>query len=98
MKANKNIKGFIWDKGNIDKNLIKHDVSNSECEEAFFDDHKLIFNDIIHSKKEKRYIILARTKNERLLFMVYIIRNQMVRIISARDVSKRERRLYEERT
>lgn len=95
MEMIKNPTDFLWDKGNKDKNLLKHQVSNEECEEVFFDQHKKIIKDVIHSNKEKRYILLGNTKKARLLFIVFTIRNNKVRVISARDLNKKERELYE---
>lgn len=89
------ITGFQWDKGNIDKNLEKHGVSNQEIEEMFFDVHKREFSDTVHSGKEIRYRILGKTKKERLLFVVYTIRGDLIRVISARDITKKEANLYE---
>ncbi|PIZ65474.1 hypothetical protein CO051_03045 [Candidatus Roizmanbacteria bacterium CG_4_9_14_0_2_um_filter_39_13] len=86
---------FEWDRGNVDKNLIKHKVTNSEIEEVFYDRHKKIFKDTIHSGNEKRLRILGKTKHDRLLFIVFTIRNQRVRIISARDLNRKEVSLYE---
>jgi len=54
--------------------------------------------DTSHSNKEKRYILLGKTKKERLLFLVFTIRKKKIRIISARDLNKNERKLYEEKT
>jgi uncharacterized DUF497 family protein len=89
---------FEWDKGNKDKNWLKHKVKNEECEEIFFDKKKKILKDVLHSGKEKRFIILGKTKKERLLFVVFTIRNKKVRVISARDVNKKEVILYEEKS
>lgn len=89
---------FIWDKGNIDKNLTKHGITNTECEEVFFDDKKVIFKDVLHSGKELRFIILGKTKFGRLLFIVFTLRKNKIRIISARDINKKEIKLYEKRT
>ncbi|GAB4218695.1 MAG: BrnT family toxin [Candidatus Microgenomates bacterium] len=86
---------FSWDKGNIDKNWTKHKVKNEEAEEIFFDNNKKILKDILHSNKEERFIILGKTKNNRLLFVVFTIRKNKIRIISARDVNKKEVKLYE---
>lgn len=94
MKNFPKILGFQWDAGNIDKNWIKHQVTNEECEEIFFDPDKKILNNPLHSIHEKRLIILGRTKKHRLLFIVFTIRKQKIRIISARDLNKKERRLY----
>lgn len=87
---------FIWDKGNIDKSWIKHRVSSKECEEVFFDPDKQEYSDPHHSEKEIRKIIVGKTKRGRLLFIVYTINNNNIRIISARDLKKRrEVGLYE---
>ena len=90
--------GFQWDKGNIDKNLLKHGINDQECEEVFFDSNKKILKDILHSGKEDRYILLGQTKLGRLLFVVFTIRNNKIRIISARNLNKKEKHLYEKRT
>jgi len=89
---------FIWDKGNFDKNWLKHRVTNRESEEVFFDKNKKIAEDRFHSGKEERYIILGKTKGKRLLFIVFTLRGKKVRIISARDMNKKERSLYEKAT
>ena len=89
---------FIWDKGNIDKNWKKHRVSNKECEEVFFDRNKKTFKDKLHSGKEERFRIIGKTKKKRLLFIAFTIRSYKVRVISARDINKKEVYLYEEGT
>lgn len=89
---------FEWDKGNINKNLKKHQVSNLEAEQVFFDPKKKIFSDPIHSSQEKRYLLLGKTKNKRLLFVAFTQRNKKIRIISARDINKKEINLYEKST
>lgn len=87
---------FIWDKGNKVKNWKKHRVTTKECEEAFFDVDKVKYPDPSHSKKEERKIIVGKTKNGRLIFLVYTVRKRAVRVISARDLNKRrEVELYE---
>lgn len=88
---------FDWVKGNREKNLKKHDVTDSECEEAFFDENKIQFKDVLHSGKEERFILLGKTKESRLLFVVYTLRDNKIRVVSARDVNKKERKLYEEK-
>lgn len=98
MKTKKKLKEFIWDKGNIDKNWGKHRVKNSECEETFFDEDKIILKDVLHSGKEERFIILGKTKKKRLLFTAFTKRNNKIRVISARDINRKERRLYEKTT
>ncbi|MEK7521695.1 MAG: BrnT family toxin [Patescibacteria group bacterium] len=89
---------FVWDKGNVDKNFVKHRVSNEESEEVFFDKRKVAFPDIIHSGKEERFIILGKTKKERVLFVAYTKRGNKIRVISARDINRKEKSLYEKET
>jgi len=86
--------GFEWDKGNIDKNWIKHNVSIFECEQIFFKQPLLVQNDIVHSKKENRFFALGKTDLEKLLFISFTVRNNKIRVISARDMSKKERKTY----
>jgi hypothetical protein len=86
---------FEWDKGNIDKNLIKHGVTNEEAEEIFFDSEKKLLKDILHSDGESRFVCLGETKLGRILFVVFTIRISKIRIISARDLNQREKKLYE---
>lgn len=97
MKVDKNAFEFEWDKGNSEKNS-KHKVSNNESEEVFFDENKVILKDKIHSKNEERFIILGRTKKARLLYLVFTKRKKKIRIISARDINRKEKYLYEEIT
>jgi len=88
---------FEWDDGNKDKNWLKHQVRSTEIEETFFDAHKKLARDVIHSTEgEKRFILLGKTRRARLLFVVFTIRDGNVRVISARDVNRKERPLYEQ--
>lgn len=89
---------FEWDKGNRHKNSVKHEVTNEECEEVFFDDGKKIAKDVMHSGKEERHILIGKTSMGRLLFIAFTIRSSCVRVISARDLNKKERPLYEKET
>lgn len=87
--------GFDWDEGNKQKNWEKHQVDYRECEEVFFNKPLLIGDDIDHSSQEQRYYALGRTDIGRTLFLAFTIRNHKVRIISARDQSRKERAIYE---
>lgn len=89
---------FEWDKGNTDKNLIKHDVTNKEAEEIFDSEQVSVFLDEKHSKSEKRYMIWGTTKYGRKLSIFFTIRKKCIRVISARDMHKKERREYEKET
>lgn len=87
---------FEWDKGNSGKNK-KHGVSDEESEEIFSDSNKAKYPDPKHSNTEPRYVLTGQTRNRRQLFIIYTIRKNRIRIISARDLNKKkERHLYEE--
>lgn len=86
---------FEWDRGNRLKNFQKHRVTNEECEEIFFDPYKKIAQDILHSGREERYVLIGMTKKGRILFIAFTVRNESVRIISARDLNRKEHKLYE---
>jgi uncharacterized protein len=88
--------GFDWDEGNQDKNWKKHQVSTGECEEVFFNLPLLMEEDAGHSQVEPRFLVLGQTNARRLLFIVFTIRQDKIRIISARDMSQKERNHYEQ--
>jgi len=87
---------FEWDEGNINKNLIKHKVTNQEAEEIFDNKPNFIIEDKKHSLKEKRYLIWGLTDKRRKLAAIFTIRKNKIRIISVRDMNKKERKVYEE--
>ena len=87
----KNCEGFLCDEGNIDKNWIKHKVARLECEEIFFNLPLLIGDDSTHSIIEKRFYALGKSKGERYLFISFTIRDNLIRVISARDMNRKER-------
>lgn len=89
------IKGFQWDKGNVDKSYQKHGITPNEAEEVFVDKNVGIERDIKHQETEERYIAIGVTLNEELLFVVFTMRDDMIRVISVRRANKKERRLYE---
>ncbi|MDO8657298.1 MAG: BrnT family toxin [Candidatus Levybacteria bacterium] len=97
MVIDRKIFEFEWDKGNIEKNK-KHKIKDKEAEEVFFDENKVIYKDILHSKVEKRFILLGKNKKKRLLYVVFTKRGRKIRIISARGVNKKEVHLYEKKT
>lgn len=88
---------FEWDKGNAGKNK-KHGVDDAESEEPFFDPHKVVLKDALHSGDEERFVLLGKTKKERILYVVFAKREKKIRIISARDLNRKERPLYEKKT
>lgn len=88
---------FDWDQWNIQKNEIKHGVSQLEAESVFYDYNLVIFKDLKHStKKEIRWISYGYSILNRILMTVFTIREEKVRIISCRLASKKERKIYEE--
>jgi uncharacterized DUF497 family protein len=89
--------GFQWDQGNIDKNFIKHNVENWECEQLFFNKPLLVLDDLIHSVAEKRWAAFGRTDAGRHLVVVFTKRGNLLRVISARDMNKKERKFYDEK-
>lgn|SRR5208283_983803 len=89
------LEDFEWDEGNIKKNWKKHRISHIECEEIFFNNPIIVNKDTPHSPGEDRYFVLGKTDTDRLLFIVFTVRGTKIRIISARDMSRKERRAYE---
>jgi uncharacterized DUF497 family protein len=87
-------KGFEWDAGNYDKNWIAHKVSRSECEQIFFNHPLLVADDDKHSESEPRYFALGKTNTRRKLFVSFTVRNYLIRVISARDMTRNEKRRY----
>ena len=87
-------KSFQWDKGNIDKSYQKHGITPNESEEAFLDAKAIILKDIKHSSKEKRYSLIGRTTVNKLLFVVFTLRENKIRIISARKANEKEKGKY----
>ena len=88
------IDGFEWDEGNINKNWVKHQVSNSECEELCFNLPLLLVDNKKHSQEEKRTYVLGETNANRWLFISFTIRENKIRVISARDMSQKEGIIY----
>ena len=88
--------GFNWDEGNSQKNWILHKVSRSECEQIFFNEPLVIADDEKHSQSEKRWYLLGQTDSGRMLFIVFTLRGELIRVISARDMHKKERSIFNE--
>ena len=90
------IEGFDWDKGNSGKNWRGHKVSDSECEEVFFNQPLLLDADMEHSSDfEKRYYVLGKSNGDRRLFIAMTVRKNLIRVISARDMTRVEKEIYE---
>lgn len=89
-----NCVGFDWDEGNQGKNWLKHRVSDVESEEIFFNEPLVAREDPKQSKRESRYFALGHTDAGRPLFVAFTIRNNLIRVISARDMTRRELMKY----
>ena len=93
------ITGFDWDEGNARKNE-KHGVTAAEAEQVFFNVPLLMVADTKHSEKEPRFHALGKTVNERRIHITFTLRDagQKIRVISARDMHRRERNVYDQAT
>ena len=89
------IDGFEWDEGNLFKNWDKHSVSHLEAEQVFFNQPLLVYSDDQHSESENRWYVLGKTDAQRPLFVVFTLRGTKIRVISARDMNRKERKIYE---
>ncbi len=89
--------GFEWNEGNVEKSWERHGVLATECEQVFFQRPVRIAPDAVHSKDEARFAALCRTAANRRLFIVFTVRDTLIRVISARDMSRQERKSYEKR-
>ena len=87
---------YEWNEEKAAANLDKHGVSFEEAASVFDDPLYIDFYDPDHSNDEHRYLIIGTSKADRLLIVSYTERNDVVRLISAREVTLSERRAYEE--
>ena len=92
------IEGFDWDAGNDRKSEGKHQVSKTEVEQVFFNVPLVLAPDVKHSQTEPRFHALGKTTTGRLLHITFTLRfeGRKIRPISARDMHRKERRVYEE--
>ena len=92
------VSGFDWDEGNARKSADKHGVSQAEAERIFFNQPLLVLADPEHSRTETRYHALGHTDEGRRLHITFTVREngRLIRIISARDMHRKERQIYEQ--
>ncbi len=92
------ITGFDWDGGNACKSEHKHGVSRAQAEQVLFNTSLLLLSDARHSQQESRYHALGRSDEGRLLHLSFTLRraDSLIRVISARDMHRKERALYEQ--
>lgn len=89
------ITGFDWDKGNEQKN-VKHGVTPAEAEQVFLNEPLVVLDDLKHNDTEPRFHALGQTSDGRLLHVTFTIRTSKIRVISARDMHRKERTIYEQ--
>ena len=88
------VTGFQWDEGNSEKNWQRHHVTQAEAEQVFFNRPLVVAPDPRHSSTESRHFALGRSNNGRHLTIVFIRRGELLRVVSARPMSRRERKEY----
>ena len=86
--------GFDWDDENTQKNWDRHQVTPEEAEDVFFNEPLVVRGDLRHSQREKRYYALGWTSGGRYLFVSFTIRRQLIRVISAREMNRKELEFY----
>jgi uncharacterized DUF497 family protein len=92
------ITGFNWDAGNARKSEDKHGVSMAEAEQVFFNAPLLMLEDAAHSAQEVRIHALGKTDEGRALHITFTLRSTgtLIRVISARDMHRKERAIYDQ--
>jgi uncharacterized DUF497 family protein len=87
--------GFEWDDGNVYKNEKKHGLNYKLIDEVFFNEPLLIFEDFSHSYEECRCVALGRDNKNTKIMVVFTVRDGLIRVISAREMTKKEKNFYE---
>jgi uncharacterized DUF497 family protein len=90
------VEGFQWDDANSSKNWIRHEVDQTEAEQVFLN-RPIVLTDA-RSGTEVRWFAFGRTDAHRLLTVVFTIRARLLRVISARPMSRPERKRYDQAT
>ena len=92
------VRGFGWDDGNARKSTDKHEVTQAEAEQVFFNQPLLVVPDQQHSRLEQRYYALGVTDDERRLHISFTLRaaGSLIRVISARDMHRKERIIHDQ--
>ena len=89
--------GFDWDDANAHKNWERHRVTPEEAEDVFFNEPLVVRGDVRHSKQEERCYALGQTGAGRYLFVASTLRGSLARVVSVRDMNRRERGAYANR-
>ncbi len=88
---------FEWDWGNVSHLWEQHQVRPFEAEEVMKDPYAIKGPDKPHSQIEARFSVIGKTRKSRILFLVFTIRNGRIRVLHARDVKRKEAKIYEEK-
>ena len=88
-------RGFQWDQGNGLKNWLKHGITQIESEQVLLNEPLLVSMDEKHSQQENRFRAMGYTDENRYLYVVFTVRDDLIRVISARDMNRKERVIYE---
>jgi uncharacterized protein len=83
---------FKWDAGNLEKKRLSHQGTPAECEQVFFTQPLVVAADPAHSELEPRFFVLGQSDGGRPLFVVFTLRENLIRVISPRDMNRGERR------
>jgi uncharacterized DUF497 family protein len=94
MVSSPDFESFDWSGGNAEKNWKRYGVAPLEAEQVFFNTPLLRGDDPGHSRTEKRFYVLGQTDTGRELFIAFTMRGRHLRVVSARDMSRKERRAY----
>ena len=89
---------FEWDPEKAAANVRKHRIFFREAAMVFRDVFSFTYDDAAHSRGEQRYVTLGMSDQGRVLVVAHTMRGEMVRIISVRKATKRERKAYEEKS
>lgn len=89
------ILGFEWDVGNIEKSYEKHGITPKEAEKVFLDENLQVERDVQHQEIEERFVAIGKIQENKTLFVVFTLRKDRVRVISARIADKKERSIYD---
>lgn len=87
--------GFNWDDGNVYKNEKKHGLNYKLIEEVFFNEPLLIIEDFQHSDTECRCVAYGKDDKNNKIMVVFTVRDTLIRVISAREMTKKEKNFYE---
>jgi uncharacterized DUF497 family protein len=88
---------FDWDNKKDESNFLKHGIGFVDAVTVFADPYLLFTEDSKHSQQEEREWAIGEMENGSIIVVVFTIRNGVIRIISARKATKKERKQYEER-